>query len=45
MWSNLVFPLAHLNILVSAEFSLLSYFFFTVQLLKELTLLWDRHML
>ena len=31
MWSNLVFPLAHLNILISAEFSLLSSFFFTAQ--------------
>ena len=31
MWSNLVFPLAHLNIIISAEFSLLSSFFFTVQ--------------
>ena len=27
MWSNLVFPLAHLNILISAEFSLFSSFF------------------
>ena len=27
MWSNLVFPLAHLNILISAEFSLLSSLF------------------
>ena len=31
MWSNLVFPLAPLNILISAEFSLLSSFFFTAQ--------------
>ena len=31
MWSNLLFPLAHLNILISAEFSLLSSFFFTTQ--------------
>ena len=31
MWSNQVFPLAHLNILISAEFSLLSSFFFTAQ--------------
>ena len=31
MWSNLVFPLAHLNILISAEFSLFSSFFFTAQ--------------
>ena len=31
MWSNLVFPPAHLNILISAEFSLLSSFFFTAQ--------------
>ena len=31
MWSNLVFPLAHLNILISAELSLFSYFFFTAQ--------------
>ena len=31
MWSNLVFPLAHLNILISAEFSLLSSFFFMAQ--------------
>ena len=31
MWSNLVFALAHLNILISAEFSLLSCFFFTAQ--------------
>ena len=31
MWSNLVFPLAHLNILISAEYSLLSSFFFTAQ--------------
>ena len=31
MWSNLVFPLAYLNILISAEFSLLSSFFFTAQ--------------
>ena len=30
MWSNLVFPL-HLNILISAEFSLFSSFFFTAQ--------------
>ena len=30
-WSNLVFPPAHLNILISAEFSLLSSFFFTAQ--------------
>ena len=29
MWSNLVFPFAHLNILISAGFSLLSSFFFT----------------
>ena len=29
MWSNLVFPLAHLNILISAEFCLFSSFFFT----------------
>ena len=29
MWSNLVFSLAHLNILISAEFSLPSSFFFT----------------
>ena len=28
MWSNLVFSLAHLNILISAQFSLLSSFFF-----------------
>ena len=28
MWSNLVFPVAHLNILISAEFSLFSFFFF-----------------
>ena len=26
MWSNLIFPLAHLNILISAQFNLLSYF-------------------
>ena len=31
MWSNLVLPLAHLNILISAEFSLFSSFFFTAQ--------------
>ena len=31
MWSNLVFPLAHLNILISAEFSLLSSFFLMAQ--------------
>ena len=31
MGSNLVFPLANLNILISAEFSLLSSFFFTAQ--------------
>ena len=31
MWSNLVFPLAHLNILISAEFNLLSSFFFAAQ--------------
>ena len=31
MWSNLVFPLAHLNILISAEVSLFSSFFFTAQ--------------
>ena len=31
MWSNLVFPLAHLNILISAELSLFSSFFFTAQ--------------
>ena len=31
MWSNLVFPLAHLNILISAEFSLFSYFRFMAQ--------------
>ena len=31
MWSNLFFPLAHLNILISAEFILLSSFFFTAQ--------------
>ena len=31
MWSNMVFPLAHLNILISAEFSLFSSFFFTAQ--------------
>ena len=31
MWSNLVFPLARLNILISAEFSLLSSFFFMAQ--------------
>ena len=31
MWSNLVFPLAHLNILILAEFSLLSSFVFTAQ--------------
>ena len=31
MWSTLVFPLAHLNILISAEFSLFSSFFFTAQ--------------
>ena len=30
-WSNLVFPLAHLNILISAEFSFFSSFFFTAQ--------------
>ena len=28
MWSNLVFPLAHLNILISAELSLFSSFFY-----------------
>ena len=31
MWSTLVFPLAHLNILISAEFSLFSSFLFTAQ--------------
>ena len=31
MWSNLVFLLAHLNILISAELSLSSSFFFTAQ--------------
>ena len=31
MWSNLVFPLAHLNILISAEFSLFLSLFFTAQ--------------
>ena len=31
MCSNLVFPLAHLNILISAEFSLFSSFLFTAQ--------------
>ena len=31
MWSNLVFLLAHLNILISAEFNLFSSFFFTAQ--------------
>ena len=31
MWSNLVFPLAHLNILISAELSLFSAYFFTAQ--------------
>ena len=31
MWSNLVFPLVHLNILISAEFSLFSSFFFAAQ--------------
>ena len=31
MWSNLVFPLAHLKILISAELSLLSSFFCTAQ--------------
>ena len=31
MWSNPVFPLAHLIILISAEFSLLSSFFFMAQ--------------
>ena len=31
MWSNLVFPFAHLNILISAELSLFSPFFFTAQ--------------
>ena len=31
MWSNLVFPLAHLNNLISAELSLFSSFFFTAQ--------------
>ena len=31
MWSNLVIPHAHLNILISAEFSLFSSFFFTAQ--------------
>ena len=30
-WSNLVFPLAYLNSLISAEFSLFSSFFFTAQ--------------
>ena len=34
MWSNLVFPLAHLNILISAEFNLLSSFFLTTQHLE-----------
>ena len=29
--SNLIFPLAHLNILISAELSLFSSFFFTAQ--------------
>ena len=32
MWSNLVFPLAHLNILISAEFCLFSSFFFSAQM-------------
>ena len=31
MWSNLVFPLAHLNILILAEMSVFSSFFFTAQ--------------
>ena len=31
MWSNVVFPLAHLNVLISAEFGLLSSFLFTAQ--------------
>ena len=31
MWSNLVFPLSHLNILISAELSLFSSFFFMAQ--------------
>ena len=31
MWSNLVFPLAHLNILISVKFSLFSSFFFTAK--------------
>ena len=31
MWSNLVFPLAHLNTLISAELSLFSSFFLTDQ--------------
>ena len=31
MWSNMVFPLAHLNILISAEFSLFWSFIFTAQ--------------
>ena len=31
MWSNLVFPLAHLNILISPELSLFSSFFATAQ--------------
>ena len=31
MWSNMVFPLAHLNILISAELSLFSSFLFTGQ--------------
>ena len=31
MWSNLVFPLAHLNILISTELNLFSSFFFTAQ--------------
>ena len=31
MWFNLVFPLAHLTILISAEFSLFSSFVFTAQ--------------
>ena len=30
-WSNLVFPLVHLSILISTEFSLFSSFFFTAQ--------------
>ena len=31
IWSNLVLSLVHFNILISAEFCLLSYFFFTAQ--------------